>query len=124
MQDRRRVVRQRSYLGGHISFNGRACSMDCIVRSIGPSGAGVAISDSVLLPAIVDFEVPHRGLATRARVAWRTPNALGLEFAPSVDRNGAGPAEIVPIAIARRVRTLEAENIALRERVARLAGEE
>lgn len=122
MQDRRRVARGRSYLGARIAFNGRASVADCLVRDFGPRGAGVAMSNTVMLPDIVDFEIACRGLSTRARVVWRTQDRLGLAF---VEPGGAGTgsAAVVSIATARRLRDLEAENAALRRRVADLAGE-
>lgn len=119
MQDRRRAARGRSYLGARIAFNGRASVADCLVRDFGPRGAGVAMSETVMLPDLVDFEIACRGLSTRARVVWRTQDRLGLAFVASAGAD----AGVVSIATARRIRDLEAENAVLRRRVADLAGE-
>lgn len=116
MQDRRRAPRRRSYLGARIAFNGRACVADCLVRDLGREGAGVAMSETVMLPDVVEIEIPARGLVARARVAWRRPDRLGLTFLD------AAPA-VASLAGARRLRQLEAENAALRRRIADLAGE-
>lgn len=116
------MARGRSYLGARIAFNGRASVADCLVRDFGPRGAGVAMSNTVMLPDIVDFEIGCRGLSTRARVVWRTQDRLGLAFVEPVGA-GTGSAAVVSIATARRLRDLEAENAALRRRVADLAGE-
>ena len=118
MQDRRREARRRSYLGARIAFNGRASVADCLVRNLGPRGAGVAMSETVMLPEIVEFEIDCRGFATRARVAWRAPERLGLVFL-----DAGAEAGVVSLANARRLKALEAENAALRRRVADLAGE-
>jgi hypothetical protein len=139
MQDRRHAGgRRRSYLGGRIAFNGRRSVADCLVRDIGPGGAGIAMSATVMLPDVVEFEIGCRGLSTRARVAWRAADRLGLTFLDA-DLAGVGPlssgravggppgsgqvGEVVSIAAARRLRELEAENASLRRRLADLAGE-
>jgi hypothetical protein len=119
MQERRKTVRQRSYLGGQIAFNGRYSTMDCTVRNISSGGARVAFPDTVVLPQDLDLAVRQKGLNARARVVWRSATEMGVSFL-TVSREG--PGEVIPLNLARRLRDLEADKAALKQRVAELSG--
>ena len=120
MQERRRVVRQRSYLGGQIAFNRRLSVVDCLVRNLTEDGAKVECPPSVALPQDLDFTVECKGLEARARVIWRSDKELGLSFAGGVSQTD-GP-QVVPIGTAQLIAKLHAANAALRERVGELSG--
>jgi hypothetical protein len=118
MEERRKTVRQRSYLGGRIAFNNRYSTMDCTVRNMSAGGARVAFSDAVVLPQDVDLAINQRGLNARARVVWRSATEMGVSFL-AVSREATG--EVIPLDLARRMRDLEAEKAALKQRVAALS---
>ncbi|HEV7874102.1 MAG TPA: PilZ domain-containing protein [Enterovirga sp.] len=118
MEERRKTVRQRSYLGGRIAFNNRSSTMDCTVRNMSAGGARVAFSDTVVLPQDVDLAIRQKGLNARARVVWRSATEMGVSFL-AVSREAAG--EVIPLDLARRMRDLEAEKAALKQRVAALS---
>jgi len=118
MEERRKTVRQRSYLGGQIAFNNRCSTMDCTVRNMSAGGARVAFPDTVVLPQDLDLAIRQKGLNARARVVWRSATEMGVSFL-AVSREAAG--EVIPLDLARRLRTLESEKAALKRRVATLS---
>ena len=109
--ERRREHRLRSYLGGQIAFNHRRSTMDCLVRNVSGGGARLAFPGPVTIPDEFDLHIPHREERHRVRVVWRGEDELGVGFV-----RGAPPAA-VSLDQAGRLRALEAENAALRERL-------
>jgi hypothetical protein len=77
---RRRVVRQKSFLRGCIYFNSRRASVDCLIRDISPQGARILISSSVNIPDTVELHIPQKAQTLRARVEWRNNEDIGLVF--------------------------------------------
>jgi hypothetical protein len=77
---RRRVVRQKSFLRGCIYFNGRRASVDCLIRDISPQGARILISSSVNIPDTVELHIPQKAQTLPARVEWRNNEDIGLVF--------------------------------------------
>lgn len=118
MEERRKTVRQRSYLGGRIAFNNRYSTMDCTVCNMSAGGARVAFPDAIVLPQDVDLAIRQKGLNARARVVWRSATEMGVSFL-SVAREASG--EVIPLDLARRMRDIEAEKAALKQRVAALS---
>jgi len=113
MIERRREHRLRSYLGGKIAFNHRRSTMDCLVRDMSAHGARLAFPGSITTPDAFDLHIPQREERHRVRVVWRQENVVGVGFAPRDD--AASP---ISLEQARRLRALEAENAALRQRLA------
>jgi cell division protein FtsB len=62
--------------------------------------------------------IRQKGLNARARVVWRSATEMGVSFL-AVSREAAG--EVIPLDLARRMRDLEAEKAALKQRVAALS---
>ena len=120
MQERRRVVRQRSYLGGQIAFNRRLSVVDCVVRNLSEDGAKLECPPSIALPQDVDFTVDCKGLQARARVIWRSDKELGLSFGDGLARTEG--AHVIPIGTAQLIAKLHAANAALRQRLGELSG--
>lgn len=112
MTERRKEHRLRSYLGGQIAFNHRRSTMDCLVRDVSARGARLAFPGPVTTPDEFDLHIPHREERHRVRVVWRQEGVVGVGFAPK--DTGAAP---ISLEQARRVRALEAENAALRQRL-------
>ena len=119
MQDRRKLPRQRAYLGGKIVFNNRFSVVDCLVRDVSARGARVECPASVPMAQDVDFVIECKGLEARARMVWRSPTEIGLFFssAPAVTGDN-----VVPIGTARLIADLQSANRALRQRVGELSG--
>ncbi len=98
MDERRRHGRNRTYLGGTISFNHGQQTLPCHVRNLGTAGARLDFSGAVPLPDEIDLAIPRRGEHHRVRVVWRREDSLGVTFLPRV-------ANLINLASARRART-------------------
>lgn len=81
MIEGRRSERVRSFLRARILFNGGSSTIDCMVKNISVHGAKIEISSTLSVPAEFDLEVPQRGKTYRARMMWRAPQSIGVEFA-------------------------------------------
>ena len=108
--ERRREVRLRSYLGGRITFNQRFSTMDCLVRNISDRGAKIVLSGQEALPDCFELEIIKRGARLQARIEWQRQGEIGLSFAPR-------DPVIVPLDLARRIKTLMGENAELKRRL-------
>ena len=114
MQERRRSTRTRCYLGGQIAFNNRNALMDCLVRNVTVEGAKLVFSQTVTVPDQFDLYVRKREQSFQARIAWRRDDEIGVALLPQ------RPSTAIPLDIARRLRDCEAENLALKRRLALL----
>lgn len=118
MQERRKVARTRSYVGGRISFNQRCSTMDCLLRNVSTEGALLIVSHTAVLPDRFEVAVPRKERAYSARLVWRREDRAGVSFlGPEATGN------VVPLDAALRIRRLEADNLALRRRVAQLSSD-
>jgi hypothetical protein len=120
--ERRALLRKRSFLQGRLYFNNRRSSLDCLVRDISNQGAKLKVSDSIAIPEIVELYIPNKDETYRAKVQWRTGFEIGVTFdsdqeAPSIVP-GAGPADLQ-----ERVRRLEAEVASLHRKLNELQNE-
>ena len=120
--ERRTLLRKRSFLQGRLYFNNRRSSLDCLVRDISNQGAKLKVSDSVAIPEIVELHIPNKDETYRAKVQWRTGFEIGVTFdddqaAPSIVPS-AGPADLL-----ERVRRLEAEVASLHRKLNELQNE-
>ncbi len=120
MGERRRSVRQKSFLRGCLYFNKRRSAVDCLIRDISDEGARVIFSDAVSVPDVVELYIPQKEQTLRARVQWRHGDEIGLAFPDAVAAADASPqaGELV-----QRVGKLEAEVAALRRLVKQLKSE-
>jgi hypothetical protein len=112
MKDRRREQRWPVYLGGSIAFSSRFKAVDCVVRNISPRGARLAIESSGTVPDAFDLLIPQKQSEYRARARWRKSDAIGVEFTRADETKAP-----IPLSLARRIRRLEKENAALRQRL-------
>jgi hypothetical protein len=78
--DHRRARRQRSLLGGKLSFGEGYFTVDCIVRDLSSTGARVKVPEGQMLPPRLYFLELRSGDIHEARVAWRRDREVGLEF--------------------------------------------
>ena len=120
--ERRTLLRQRSFLQGRLYFNNRRSSLDCLVRDISSQGAKLKVSDSIAIPEMVELHIPNKDETYRAKVQWRTGLEIGVTFetddAPSIVPGGAGPTDLLD-----RVRKLEAEVASLHRKINELQNE-
>jgi hypothetical protein len=81
MAERRKSLRQKSFLRGCVYFNKGRGSMDCLVRDFSNQGARIIMSDAVNIPAVIELEIPQKNQTLRSRVIWRHGVEIGLAFA-------------------------------------------
>src|SRR5438128_3279320 len=79
--ERRRIVRQKSFLRGMIYFNNRRNVVDCLIRDISPYGARLIFSDAVTTPDSLDLYIPQKEETLRIHVIWRHGQEVGVAFA-------------------------------------------
>ena len=78
MQEKRRETRDKTYLGAQIAFNNRATTAEFLVRNLSTTGARLQFASTIGLPSIFDLTIRHKGDSRRARLIWRTNDALGV----------------------------------------------
>lgn len=117
MQDRRKNVRKKTFLGGRLAFNHRQSTLDCLLKNIADRGAKLVLADTAIVPDEFDIHVARLDRAFRARVAWRSKTELGVSFLDE-----AADTNVVPLDLAVRLRRLESDRNRLQQRVAELTG--
>jgi hypothetical protein len=80
MQEKRQRIRNRTYLGGRISFNHQFSTLDCLVRNLSERGAMIQLDHVSALPDHVELNVAQRHRSFRAHVVWRQLGMAGLRF--------------------------------------------
>jgi hypothetical protein len=105
--ERRRAVRQKSFLRGNIQFNNGRNSADCLIRDITTFGARLVCSDSVSTPDVIDVYIPQKEQTFRAHVIWRHGQEIGVAFAQAAAANTADHPH--DLDLAARVERLENE---------------
>jgi hypothetical protein len=119
MKERRRAVRQKSFLRGCIQFNSGRNTADCLIRDISLYGARLTFSDSITTPDVIDVYIPQKEQTYRCHVIWRHGTELGVEF---VQAASASPVDhhVDPGDVVGRIERLEAEIAAMRKMLKRL----
>jgi hypothetical protein len=119
MKERRRVIRQKSFLRGCIQFNNGRNSADCLIRDISIYGARLTFSDSITTPDVIDVYIPQKEQTFRSNVIWRHGQELGVAFAQaanaSLAENHVEPGDLVGC-----IERLESELAAMKKMLKRL----
>ena len=115
MSERRQTPRSRTILGGVISFSERRLTLDCNVRNFSQGGAHVEFDNTALLPDEFDLTIARKEATFRARTIWRREDAAGIAFIDAHDSS------VVPLEWARKLKAVEAQNKALRQRLSELS---
>jgi hypothetical protein len=113
-KDRRSRTRLKSFLQGRVYFNNRRSSLDCLVRDFSHYGARLKVSESVVMPEVVELHIPNKDEAYRARVQWRTGDEVGVAFDVPDDAPSIVPSSSDLLA---RIHRLETEMAALQRKV-------
>jgi PilZ domain len=120
MSERRRAVRQKSFLRGCIYFNNRRTVVDCLIRDLSESGARLQFSDAISIPDSFELYIAQKEQTLRAKVERRHGMDVGVSF------SDVAPDKSVPADVAEltgRVHRLEADVAALRRMLRRLKAE-
>jgi diguanylate cyclase (GGDEF)-like protein len=80
--DRRDAARRRVFKGGQIIFNNRTSTVDCTVRSLSATGAGLDISSSVGLPKNFLLSIRSDNLEVPCQVISWAERHIEVEFTP------------------------------------------
>jgi hypothetical protein len=116
MLERRKEARSRVYLGCRITTDRHLTGLDGLVRNTSDTGAQLAVPATTLLPDCFELYIPRRKTTCRVRARWRQRDEIGVEIEP-MEPIGAP----VPLALARRVKQAEAENVRLKRLLAELS---
>ncbi len=79
MIERRKTVRQRSFLGARIEYQ-RTRTHDCMVRNVSYEGARLVCSSTAVVPHLFDLYFPSQGERRAVRMMWRNEEAIGVMF--------------------------------------------
>ncbi len=121
-QNLRSSERIRAFLRAQIIFNNRMSTIDCIIKNISPTGARIALSDTLTVPAEFEIYIPQRGRSHHARLVWRDKDAIGVDFIDVLQAAPApAPGESPPSGTEARLRELEVQNAELKARVRALS---
>jgi hypothetical protein len=117
MNERRTLLRHKTFIKGRIYFNNGLSSMDCIVRDLGENGSRLEVSESVALPDAFDLYLPNKDEYFHAKVEWRKGNSVGISWNPERLAGDAGEHGDAQNAFADRLAKLEREVATLRKRL-------
>ena len=79
MDEKRVVLRRRTYLTAQVSSRDGIAWSQGVVRNLSEVGALIEMQGAPL-PDVLDIAIPMAGLRTPARVAWRDGGRAGLQF--------------------------------------------
>ncbi|MBV8849897.1 MAG: PilZ domain-containing protein [Methylobacteriaceae bacterium] len=107
MRENRIEVRQKSFIGARIVYDGGNSTVDCIIKEISASGMRLAVSEKLSIPDEFDLHVPRKGTMHRVRLVWRDSGMAGVEILNDGSKVPASDNET-------EIRRLERENAMLR----------
>jgi hypothetical protein len=107
----------RTFLRAQIIYNNGLTTIDCLVKNISSTGAKIAISESMSVPAEFDLCIPQKNKTYHARMAWRDASAIGVDFIFLETQVQQPEPEAQSDIIAARIRKLELQNAELKIRV-------
>jgi len=79
MDEKRAVLRRRTYLAAQLSSRDGIAWSEGVVRNLSEAGALIEARGAPL-PESLDVAIPLAGVRTPARVAWRHGVLAGLQF--------------------------------------------
>jgi hypothetical protein len=120
MQELRSAERTRSFLRARIIFNNRMSTIDCIIKNFSPTGAKIALNETLAVPTEFEIDVPQKGRGYHARLVWRDKEAIGVEFidakTPGLTLATQAPADTSE----QRVYELQLQNAELKNKMMQL----
>jgi hypothetical protein len=120
MQELRSVERVRSFLRARIIFNNRMSTIDCVIKNYSPSGAKIALNDSLAVPTEFEIDIPQKGRSFHARMVWRDKEAMGVEFMDSKDPGAVPSVQVHSDTPEQRIYELQLQNAELKGKILRL----
>ena len=80
MQERRSSKRWGAYFKARIVFNNRSSVLDCTVRDLSDTGAGISFASVSPIPTEFELEIPAKGFRVHARPVWSRGANHGVMF--------------------------------------------
>ena len=80
LDERRKVLRHRTFKAGHIAFN-RSGTIDCRVRNLSTAGACLEVASQIGIPDQFTLWIDSDHLHKPCQVIWRTATRMGVAFA-------------------------------------------
>jgi hypothetical protein len=84
MIEKRMAPRRRVFKSGAIAFDGGR--IECIVRNLSASGAGLDVASPVGLPSSFTLMIATDRFARRCHPVWRSEARIGVAFDESAER--------------------------------------
>ncbi|HHZ11050.1 MAG TPA: PilZ domain-containing protein [Rhizobiales bacterium] len=78
--ERRSETRHRVFKGGRLTFNKGYGALECVVRNLSDRGARLALGETTAVPNAFLLEIAGESAPRSARLRWRSPVAVGVEF--------------------------------------------
>ncbi len=78
--ERRAALRRRVLKGATLTFNRGFSAFECVVRNQSAEGALLSLAETFSLPAQFEVAIAGDDALRRARVRWRSMNAIGVRF--------------------------------------------
>jgi|HubBroStandDraft_4_1064222.scaffolds.fasta_scaffold416430_2 hypothetical protein len=78
MIENRAAPRHRVFKRGSITFNGGG--IDCTVRNLSSSGAGLDVASPIGLPQSFTLSIESDRLIRRCHAVWRSEKRIGVAF--------------------------------------------
>ena len=79
MEERRKATRTRVLKGAKLLL-GKLSVIDCVVRNISGTGAGVELPNALDLPETLELTLDRSHSFRRCRCVWRKLTRVGVEF--------------------------------------------
>ncbi len=80
MQERRSSKRWGAYFKARIVFKNRSSVLNCTVRDLSDTGAGISFAGVCAIPTEFELEIPARGFRAHSRVIWSRGANHGIMF--------------------------------------------
>jgi PilZ domain len=93
--DRRVARRKRTLLGGIVSYNNGANSLNCTVRDYTEAGARIFVASDANLPDHLFLILVRHRVAHQAEVMWYGQHEAGLKFTHSFELNDSMAEEMI-----------------------------
>ncbi len=118
MSERRGSRRHKSFLRGFVYFDRLRGVMSCLVRDLSDQGARIILSQTAIIPDVVQLHIPQRDETRRAHVEWRRSDEIGLAFTDTAATPASPDGDL-----SKRVAQLESQVAELQRTVKRFKRE-
>jgi PilZ domain len=78
--ERRHHARLRTLLGANLRYPDHISTLSGMVRNLSAHGARLELHAAGWVPERFELEIPQQNIHVPARVTWRKPEAVGVEF--------------------------------------------